>query len=113
MRFGFKISLYVLFAMLLIFAIVRTARGYDIVYFSSFLDFISSNDFITNFGQLINPISNVISDLTIKSDWGLFNFLRDFFNVFSNIFGFVYWLVANMIYAVSFILRFVGYLFVL
>lgn len=113
MRFGFKISLYVLFALLLIFAIVRTARGYDIVYFSSFLEFISSNDFSTYFSEFNNLISTGISDLTIRTDWGLFNFLRDFINLFSHVFGFAYWLVANLIYAVTFLLRFVAFLFVL
>ena len=113
MRLGFKISLYVLFASLVVFALIRTARCYDIVYFSSFLDFISTNDFSTYFSQFNYQISSGITDWTIRTDWGLFNFLRDFFNLFSNVIGFVYWLFSNLIYAVMFLLKFIAYIFVL
>lgn len=78
----------------------RANSGVDLS-FNGFLSMLSnSNSYSIN----VN-----ISDFSINADWGLLNGLKNFFNVFANIFGVVVWLGSNLLNLVLFLGQFVAF----
>lgn len=94
--------LFVIICFVLLINIGRILFNGSSVTFSGFLDFVSN----TNFSQI-----NVnIRDFTIVSDWGLFNFLKDFINIFASLMGVTFFMVSNLLNLLLFILNFVVYI---
>lgn len=63
--------------------------------FRSFLDFISSQNIDFSYQPYI--------DYTIQGDWSLFNFLRDFFNLFITALNYVIFMIKIFLELLSFV----------
>lgn len=99
--FPFVVSL---FAFVVCVAIVfNVLRNGDTLTFTSFLQFLSEQ------GQNFNFVSFV--DYSITSDWLVFNFLRDFLNIFIQIFNVAIYLSKLFIQLIVFTFNFVKFLF--
>lgn len=92
-----------LFAILVINLIRRVNSGVDIS-FNGFLVMLQST---RGYSITIN-----ISDFAIGGSWGVFDGLRQFFNVFANLFGVLVWLGANLINLILFLGQFLSFIFV-
>lgn len=108
MKTGFKriiisVLFVFLFALLVINLFRRINNGTN-VSFNGFLDMLSRSN---SFSITVN-----ISDFTINGNWGLIDGLRQFFNVFAQIFGVLVWLGSNLINLILFLGQFLSYLFV-
>ena len=90
--FGFfKILFFVLFIFMVFDVIYSNDR---VITFSSLLEGLAdspviSSDWVTNF-----------ADLTISSDWGIFNFFRDFLNLNVRIISFLLYVVNGLVQVV-------------
>lgn len=81
------------------------------------LSFDTSN--IINFEYIMRTIENApnvvsslkIPNITIGSDWGILNFLRNFINALTGIVGFAQFIVFNLIQIVIYLAYFVEALF--
>lgn len=71
--------------------------------FNSFLDYISNVPEM----KFVN-----ISDFAITGSWGAFNFLKDFFNLFTKFIGFTIWLGQNVYNLLIWLWYIVSYIFV-
>lgn len=74
---------------------------------------------VLTFGGLLEKLQNFSSfgltslyDLTISSDWGLFNFFRDFINIFGTLLSVTLFLANNILNSLWFVIQFVGIFFV-
>lgn len=63
--------------------------------FTSFMNFLSSQSFDFSFNNFI--------DYSIVGDWGLFNFLRDFFNLFIQGMNVIIYVVRLLIQLIVFV----------
>lgn len=94
------------FAIILVFCVFRLLFGNrPPLTFESFLSVLEDAPVVD-----ISPIMQRLNDkLTITADWGVFNFLRDFFNLFTGLmsFGtFVSVSMSNFIIYLTYFLRF-------
>lgn len=71
--------------------------------FNSFLDYISNVPDI----KFVN-----ISDFSIVGDWGFFDFLRDFLNLFTKFIGFSIWFGQNVTNLIIWLFYIVSYIFI-
>lgn len=94
-----------IFVLLLIIALIRNVNGYNHISFSSFLDYLSNSP------KVIPLLS--ISDFTITGSWGLFEFLRNFLNIFTQLFGIIIWFGSSIINIFLYAFYFLRYIFVL
>lgn len=102
---GMCVSVFaVLLCFMLIVSLVRKTASGDPLTFSSLLNWLGN---LRSFSLQVN-----ISDFTIVADWGLFNFLRNFLNIFTTSFGILYFLGANLINLLIFIGQFLLFIFV-
>lgn len=101
----FKVLLWIficLFTVSLIWKLLH--GGSDTFLFSSFLEFCSN---LKSFSIDTSAIS-----FTIDNSWGVFNFLRDFFNGFSKIFTYAVFLFNQLLNLLYFAFQFIAFLFV-
>lgn len=93
----------VIFTILFIVSYVRSLTGASEITFTSFLEFI----------QTVPEISfaNSFIDLTILGDWGIFDFLRNFLNVFTNIFSVLIYLFGGLVQLLTYLVYLLRYLF--
>lgn len=95
-----------IFLLLLIFiALIRAGQGM----LGSNLTFSGLLNFLSNSPAVIAPVN--ISNFFISSDWGIFNVFRNFFNIFSGLFGVIVWLATNIINIFAYIFYFVRFVF--
>ena len=104
MKIFFKILL-IIFLLLLSLNFYRVIVGNHTVSFSSFITFLSETDTF--------DIPTLIRDLEIVADWGVFNFLRDFFNTFIAIIQALLYICTLIGHIVIVFIRFVRYIFVM
>lgn len=88
---------------LVLLALIRTINGGTPVTFSGFLEYVSNCPNITSRAWL---------DYTIYADWGVFNFLRDFLNIFTSLFSVLLYVFANLVQIVLYVGYFVSFIFV-
>lgn len=98
--------LSIVVAILLILSLIGSLRsgasGYTFS-FAGLLDYLSD-------APTINP-SFSLSQFVIGGDWGLFDFLRVFFNFFGKIFGFASWFSALIWNAIEYVAYFFSFIF--
>lgn len=90
---------------LLIVNFLRIMTGYGSLTFESLLNYLQnapSFDFYS-----------IVSNYSITTDWGLFNFLRDFFNMFISLFNVIVFLAKNVLNLINYIIYFIRLVFVL
>lgn len=78
---------------------------------SNTLNFTGFLKFLSNLNSVDIGAVN-INSFVVGGDWGVFNFLRNFFNIFANLFGVVVWLSANVINVIRYLVAFIQFLFV-
>lgn len=94
----------IVFVMLLVYALFR-------VFFSSgqTLTFTGLLDTLANFKA---PFPNLsIANNAITAEWGIFNFFKDFLNIFINIFDFATFLAKSMTNLASYIFEIIRFVF--
>lgn len=75
--------------------------------FNTSVSFTSFLQYLGNAPDVVPSFS--ITDFEIKESWGIFNFLRDFFNPFVNLMGFAAWVTlmfVRCLYFLFYLLRF-------
>lgn len=92
-----------------------------VLFMVSFFNAVSGNGRIITFTGLLNALSEAPSidiswighfmDLTIKNDWGLFDFFRTFLNQFMGIIGLMLYFVTGVAQIVVFFSYFLGVFF--
>lgn len=95
----------VIFTILFIVSYVRSLVGAGEITFTSFLEFIQTVpevSFATNF-----------IDLTILGDWGVFDFLRNFLNIFTNLISVIVYLFGGLVQLLLYVVYIVRYLFLI
>ena len=102
-----NIVLNVLFVIILSLLIVNFARNF------------ASNDNMLTFQGLMEYLSNIetiplipINSLNIGGDWGWFNFIRDFLNLFTGLMTIAIWISTSAINCVVYLFKFVQLCFV-
>lgn len=96
----------IIFLLILLATVVWRVRGSNnTLTFTAFLEFLSNLNSV-EIGQVD------VSSFAIGGNWGIFDGLRNFFNVFSNLLGVLVWLGANVINVIRYIVAFVSFLFV-
>lgn len=96
--------LFIIICVLLIFNFARKLGNNTDLSFSGFLTWLGNVD---SFNIQVN-----ISSFTIGGDWGWFDGLRNFFNIFANLFGVLVYLCSNLINLIIFIGQFLVFMFV-
>lgn len=96
--------LFIILCALLIGNFIRKLSSGANLSFSSFLNWLGNVDYF--------QLNIKISFFTIKGSWGAFNFLRNFFNIFANLFGVVVYMCSNLISLISFLTQFFAFVFV-
>lgn len=95
----------VILALLLIANFIRsTSNSSEFLSFRSFLEWLGTVDSMS-----INMNDFVF---TISGDWGILDFLRQFFNVLAIAVGVVVWLCRNLVNTLYFIAQFFTFIFV-
>lgn len=89
----------IIIALLFIANYIRLASSSGFLTFESFIQQCST------FSQF--PLTNFI-DLRIIADWGIFNFFRDFLNIFSTILSISLYLGGNIMNSLWFVIQFVS-----
>jgi len=94
----------IFFTFLLFVALIRNVNGgFTHITFSGLLEYLqNSPTLIPNFA---------ISDFTIISDWGFLDGLRNFLNIFTQIFGLIVWFAKNAINGLLYVFYFVRFIF--
>lgn len=101
-KFIFSI-LSILLCLLLIFSIFKFSFTSSDLSFSSFLNWLGSvNSTSINFS---------ISDFYIYGNWGIIDGLRNFLNIFAQLFAVIVYLATQLINLIIFVGQFIGFLF--
>lgn len=87
------------------FSLIRVINGGSPLTFSSFLDLLQNS-------PVINMPFRWFNDLTITSDWGLFNFLRDFINLNAGIVSVLACIAVGFINFFIYVFYFLRFIFV-
>lgn len=95
----------VIFTILFIVSYVRSLVGAGEITFTSFLEFIQSV-------PEVSFASNFI-DMTILGDWGVFEFLRQFLNIFTNLISVIVYLFGGLVQLLLYVVYIVRYLFLI
>ena len=90
-------------SILLVLVMLSVIKNGDTMTFTSFLDFLSSNSSTFDFVNYV--------DYSIVGDWGLFNFLRDFFNLFIQVLNLAIYLTKIFIALIKFFLVLLAWVF--
>lgn len=103
---GSTLSVFkVLVCILILVSLWRLLGGVSPVSFGSFLEYMSN-------APVISMPFKFFNDLTIVSDWGLFNFIRDFINLNTGVIGVLVFLATGAINAIQYITYFIRFIFV-
>lgn len=94
----------IIFLVILIMCTIRFTFTNTTITFTSFLEFLQGC-------PSIDLPKSFINNLTITETWGLFDFLRNFFNSLGTILGTAIWLIANLLNGIVFIFYFIGFVF--
>lgn len=89
--------------LLLFIALIRNAQGWQHLTFSGFLEYLTTSP------TIIPSFS--ITDFAIVSDWGLFNGLKDFLNIFTQLFGIIVWVCSSIINVLLYLFYFLRFIF--
>lgn len=95
----------VIFSILFIVSYVRSLFGASDLTFTSFLEFIQSVPQVS--------FSNTFIDMTILGDWGIFEFLRQFINIFTNILSVLIFLFGGLVQLIMYLVYLLRYLFLI
>jgi hypothetical protein len=94
----------IILALLLFVALFRELRGLPTITFSGFLEFLQGvPDVSTSWATTI--------DLTIYGNWEVFEFLRIFLNMFTDVFELLILVSGGLVQTFTFVLYFLHYLF--
>lgn len=103
---GLKIvftALAIIFTIVLIGNVIRISLNADTFTFTAFLEYISNAPAVDiSFVELWN----------LGGNWGVFEFLRNFFNMFGSVLSFLVWLGKNIISVLQYVFYFVRFIFV-
>lgn len=102
-RFITVILSFIVLALIAVYIVRYSDGGFTVPTFSSLLEMLSNVPDISISLETIVPIS---------LDWGVFNFLRDFFNVFVKLFNLVLWIADNLLICLEYIFYFLRWIFV-
>ena len=103
-RFIFSGIFYFIIMLLLVFALYHTLAT-D----TTQLTFTSLLDWLHDFHPIIQNNSYVSNVMT--GDWGLFDFLRVFFNLFIQVFDFALYAVKSLLNILSYVSGFIVFMF--
>ena len=95
--------LSIVLSLLIVVALMRSLLGFQPIYFSSFLESLSQSPTV--------DITLSMTDLTIVGDWGLFDFLRNFINLFTGVISLLSFFATGLINLVLYLLYFSRFLF--
>lgn len=95
----------VLIAILIGVALVRVLSGNEIISFQTLLEYLGN-------APVVNMPFKFFNDLTIVGDWGLFNFLKDFFNLTTGVVSILVFLATGLINAIIYLTYFIRFIFV-
>lgn len=94
-----------IFLIMIAIAVFWKLRGSDnILITENFLEWLG------NLNRL--DINLNVENFSIRGDWGIFNGLRNFLNIFTSIFGVIIWLFSNLLQLVLYIVDFIRFIFV-
>lgn len=93
----------IIFLTILVMCVIRFTFTGTTITFTGFLEFLQSC-------PSINMPNSVINTLAFSNSWGIFDFLRTFFNTLGIIFGTSLWLLTNLINGLMFIFYFIGFI---
>ena len=88
---------------LLFLSLIRTVYNKDSVSLVSFVDFLQTAPNIA-FSSFV--------DFTITADWGVFNFLRSFLNIFTGALSVLIFIGASIVQVIIYLMWIIGYIFV-
>lgn len=99
----FRLMLLIFFGIIFlrVFWVLRGSS--NTVNFTGFLEFLSNLNSV--------DINVSVSNFVIGGDWGVFEFLRNFFNIFAQLFGVIVWLFSNIVNVLNYVLQFIFFLF--
>lgn len=100
-KFIFSIISLILFALIIASIFKKSFSGEDLS-FTSFLNWLGDLDSFT--------INISISDFFIYGNWGILDGLRNFFNIFAQLFGVIVYMGSNAINLIIFAGQFIGFL---
>lgn len=83
---------------LLVVNLYKTALGMPTITFSSTLEWLST----INMPFEVPNMQSIIRSLTITSDWGILQGLRDFINILGTALSVLVWLGSNLVYCIIF-----------
>lgn len=95
-----------LFVIVLIINLYKSASGQGSVTFTGMLQWLQN----FNVGFQVPNLSNAIATFLIRGNWGIVDGLRQFFNLFSTLFGVGYYIIMNLIYTLTFAGKFLYYI---
>lgn len=98
------LSILLILSLLLLFvSLFRKANNGSDISFASFLDWLSN---LNTFQFNVN-----IQDFFIYGNWGVFDFLRNFFNIFTGLFGVIVYLFSNLLNLFIYLTQFIVFLY--
>lgn len=105
-RFGivFRLLLVISFLILFIALFWLTRNTANPLTFAGFLEFLSGLNSV--------DVTFSISQFSISGNWGVLDFLRNFFNVFATFLGVIAWLGVNVYNVAMYLIQFIQFLFV-
>lgn len=95
--------LKIIFLLLLLVMVFRSLSGVNSISFTSFLTW------LRDFHPLLQNFSFV--DLSIVGDWGIFNFFKDFLNIFMQVISVAVFVCKAIVNFISYVFGFVRFLF--
>lgn len=101
MRIAFILLLFLLICN--IFAYVLLGSTQEPITFTEILDKLS------NAPTIDLDLNEAMTMYEIAADWGVFNFFRDFLNLFTSIWGFFIWII-NILVNLIIVVGYIGYL---
>lgn len=93
-----------MFVLFFVASVVAVVLFNNDISFSVMLDKVS---YLSDAGFDLSWISQLSESMSITSDWGVFDFLREFINFFTSVLAFGVGLVAGLVQLVSFIFGFI------
>lgn len=96
--------LLLIFVILFLISYIRFCFNAGSVTFEGLLQFLNSCPQV--------DFNLALTAFTINGDWGLFEFLRNFFNIFGILIGFIVFLVGNLFNLFTFVFWFIKFIFV-
>lgn len=103
---GFVVRIFFIITLVILFISIlwRVRGGQTNLTFTGFLDWLSNLNYVDIDLSFVN--------MRIGGDWGWFDFMRNFLNIFASVFGVICWLFGNLLNVCLYVLDFLRFLFI-